>query len=73
MKNKSRQARGPLYIHRESICGEMRHRVVKRYSDMTYWYVAEYRNEMGRWLPMTVQNQSGHQTAAEKLWYTQTT
>jgi hypothetical protein len=40
---------------------------------MTYWYVAEYRNEMGRWLPMTVQNQSGYQTAAERLWYQQTT
>lgn len=62
-------AKGPLFVHRELILGEMRHRVVKRYSDMTWWFVSEFRNEMGKWLPMTVANQSGRQTDAERKFF----
>jgi hypothetical protein len=64
-----RPAKGPLYIHRERLIGECRHRVVKRYSDMTYWMVSEYRNEMGKWLPMTVANQDGTQASAERKFF----
>lgn len=48
---------------KESVLGEMRHRVVKRRRDMTYWYVAEHRGPHG-WLPMEVSNQSGRETDA---------
>lgn len=50
------------------ILGEMRHRIVRRKRDGTYWYVAEHRGDgPRRWLPMGVQNQSGQQRDAERL------
>jgi hypothetical protein len=55
-----------LITIREVILGEIRHRIVKRIRDMTYWKIKEYRNEEGRWCPMTVSNQSGRQTDAER-------
>lgn len=58
-----------LEIVRSVILGEVRHRVVKRRADMTYWYISEFRDEQGRWLPMTVQNQNGRQVSAEKLFH----
>jgi hypothetical protein len=58
-----------LEIVRSVILGEMRHRVVKRRRDMTYWYVSEHRSEDGKWLPMQVNNQNGTQASAEKLFY----
>lgn len=61
-----------LTVYRELIVGEMRHRVVRRKRDCTYWYVAEYRNSMGKWLPMQVQNQNGKQNSAEKLFHIKT-
>jgi hypothetical protein len=56
-----------LEIIRSVTMGEMRHRVVKRRRDMTYWCVSEHRDEQGKWLPMTVSNQNGTQAAAERL------
>jgi hypothetical protein len=48
----------------ERLIGEMRHRVVKRRRDMTYWYVSEYRDGEGKWRPMKVNNQSGRESDA---------
>lgn len=53
-----------LEVIREQLFGEMRHRVVKRRRDMTYWYVSEYRNGEGKWCPMQVNNQSGRESDA---------
>lgn len=58
-----------LEIIRSVILGEMRHRVVKRRRDMTYWFVSEHRDEQGRWLPMTVANQNGTQASAEHRFF----
>lgn len=52
-----------IKIVKQIMCGEMRHSVVRRRRDGAYWYVAEYRGAFG-WLPMTVANQNGYETAA---------
>jgi hypothetical protein len=41
----------------------MRHRVVRRKRDGTYWYISEERGPHG-WLPRKVENQNGTEAAA---------
>jgi hypothetical protein len=48
---------------RETTLGEMRHRVVRRKRDGTYWYISEERGPHG-WLPRKVENQNGTEAAA---------
>jgi len=48
---------------KETVFDEMRHLVVKRRRDNTYWYVSYFRGPHG-WVPMEVQNQSGRETDA---------
>jgi len=57
-----------LVTIKETILGEMRHRVVRRRRDGTYWYVSEYRGPH-RWLPMQVANQSGMESDAAHRYF----
>jgi hypothetical protein len=52
-----------LVTIKETVLGEMRHRVVRRKRDGTYWYVAEERGPHG-WLPRQVNNQNGLEQSA---------
>lgn len=58
---------------KERIIGELRHRVVRRVGDGTYWYVTEELNEsaIGRkWLPMPVNpRQNGKESAALAMFW----
>jgi hypothetical protein len=57
-----------LVTIRETLLGEMRHRVVRRKRDGTYWYVAEERGPHG-WLPRQVLNQNGLEDSAIARYY----
>lgn len=53
---------------KEIILGEVRHRVIKRRRDMTYWQVREVRME-GKWCPDQVDNQNGTEASAMHRFY----
>jgi len=55
-----------LQIFRERLIGEVRHRIVRRIRDGTYWTTRE-RHVGGGWVPLEVPNQSGRQTDAEQM------
>lgn len=56
---------------REMTFGEMRHRIVRRRRDGSYWYVSQFRGNHG-WVPCEVVNQNGTEAAARWLFAKQT-
>lgn len=53
---------------REQIIGEVRHRIVRRRRDGTYWTTREQRSvDPNKFFPLEVPGQSGKQIDAERM------